>query len=415
MLEGRISPRVEIIEPSDALRAELAGALTRLGFEVDARSQASLPADPDERARPVLRIVDLAAAGAADWLAEPGLAARCLFLAGGSVDARRLAQRPGIALDILDKPFSIQQLEARLRRRLEALCGPEHLRIDPLLQTRDPRLARLFERALEMARRACPISLEGELGTGRRALARAIHAASARATGRFVVVDGPDVAPRAGESLEQALQQRVANAIEGTLVVVDPEMLDDRAQRALERALRAPADDLGPRCISISRIPLDESVRAGRLSAELLYRLSGARFRLPPLRERSADRHAICAALARRVARELGLATPRLESELVDRLAREGFPGNRLGLESRLRGALLRAEPSQTLETLIFAPAESPPRSVETPPSFDLKTLERETIVRALDHASGNRTHASAALGISVRTLRNKIREYGLR
>ena len=59
-------------------------------------------------------------------------------------------------------------------------------------------------------------------------------------------------------------------------------------------------------------------------------------------------------------------------------------------------------------------PAVSPAYG-ERPVSFDLRTLERETIVRALEHASGNRTHASHALGISVRTLRNKIREFGLR
>lgn len=407
--------RVEIVEPSDALRIELARALGRLGFEVDARAQARAPTDPDERARSGLRIVDLSAAGAADWLAEPELAARCLFLAGESVEARRLANRPGLPIDLLFKPFSIQLLEARLLRRLEALRGPEWLRIDPLLQTRDPRLARLFERALELAPRACPIGIEGELGTGRRALARAIHAASARAAGRFVVLESPELTPHAGASLDPILRQRVASAIEGTLVVVEPESLAEPAQRALERALRAPADDLAPRCLSISRVPLDESARAGRLSAELLYRLSGASFRLPPLRERSADHHAICNALARRVARELGLATPHLESDLVDRLAMEGFPGNRFGLESRLRSALLRAEPTAPLEALLLDPSPSPAPPKQDAPSFDLKTLERETIVRALGHANGNRTHASAALGISVRTLRNKIREYGLR
>lgn len=420
MIEGPMSLRIEIVERDEALRSELARALARLGFEVEVRGQALAPADPEAQTRYALRVVDLSAPGASRWLEDPELASRCLFLAGQSVPACGLASPPARPLDVLFKPFSIQRLEDRVMRRVEASRGPDRLRNDPLLQTRDPRLARLFERALEIARRACPISLEGELGTGRRALARAIHAASARSGGRLVVLESTDVVESAGAALERILLERVSNALEGTLLVVEPELFGDRAQRVLQRALRDPAEDDGPRCISISRGPLDESARAGRLSVELLYRLSGATFRLPPLRERDADRRAICTAVARRVARELGLESPILDDALVDRLAREGFPGNRLGLESRLRAALLRSEPAEPLESRHLEPARSLPAAADRAAkpvleTLDLKTLERETIIRALGHAHGNRTHASAALGISVRTLRNKIREYGLR
>lgn len=420
MFEGSNSLRIEIVERDEALRSELGRALVRLGFEVDARRQSLAPADPDARSCYALRILDLSVPGVSRWLADPELATRCLFLACESTPPQGLASRAGRSLDVLFKPFSIQRLEDRVMHRIETLRGPDRLRSDPLLQTRDPRLARVFERALEIARRACPISLEGELGTGRRALARAIHAASARSGGHLVVLESTEVVESAGPAIERLLLERVASAADGTLLVVEPELLGDRAQRALQRALRDRAEDDGPRCISISRAPLDESARAGRLSVELLYRLSGATFRLPPLRERCADRRAICTAVARRVARELGLETPILEDDLVERLAREGFPGNRFGLESRLRGALLCAAPSTSLEARLLASAGTGPAAQSRPATpvvetLDLKTLERETIIRALGRSQGNRTHASAALGISVRTLRNKIREYGLR
>ena len=420
MFEGAISVRIEIVERDEGLRSELGRALARLGFEVDARPQVYAPAESDVQGCYALHILDLSAPGVSPWLADPELAKRCLFLACESEPPHALASRPERRIDVLFKPFSIQQLEERVMHRIERLRGPDRLRSDPLLQTRDPRLARVFERALEIARRACPISLEGEIGTGRRALARAIHAASARSRGRLVVLESTDIIESAGSAIEEVLLGRVTSAVEGTLLVVEPELLCERAQRALQRALRERAEEEGPRCISISQVPLDESARAGRLSVELLYRLSGATFRLPPLRERSADRRAICTAVARRVARELGLESPILEDDLVARLAREGFPGNRLGLESRLRSELLGAEASGFLASRPLEPVRSAPAAQSRPvtpfaETLDLKTLERETIIRALGHAEGNRTHASAALGISVRTLRNKIREYGLR
>jgi DNA-binding NtrC family response regulator len=415
MLESGGTLRIEIVETDEGLRSELARALSRLGFEVATAARAEAPGRPDEGVRYGLRIIDVAADGAERWLADPAAAGRCLFLAGEAFEARSLATRPGRDLDVLFKPFSIQSLEARLLRRLDALRAPERLRSDPLLQTRDPRLARIFERAFEIGRTECPINLEGEIGTGRRGLARALHAVSARSGEGLIVLESANLAAGTSDALEHDLRRRVAQAVEGTLLVVEPESLPFRAQRTLQTALRGEADEGTPRCITISRAPLDEAAREGRLSPELFYRLSGATFRLPPLRERREDQLALCTAIARRVARELGLASPLVEPALIERLARDGFPGNRLGLESRLRSALIRAEETSDLESLLFEPARPVVAAVERPPSLDLKTLERETIVRALGHANGNRTHASAALGISVRTLRNKIREYGLR
>jgi DNA-binding NtrC family response regulator len=109
--------------------------------------------------------------------------------------------------------------------------------------------------------------------------------------------------------------------------------------------------------------------------------------------------------------------TPKMGPELVEALAEEGFPGNRLGLESRLRSALVRVGDEGELLSVIRG--ESVPDAAALPEagpaSLNLKALERDTIIRALAHWDGNRTRASETLGISVRTLRNKIREYELR
>ena len=99
----------------------------------------------------------------------------------------------------------------------------------------------------------------------------------------------------------------------------------------------------------------------------------------------------------------------------ICRSSADGFPGNLLGLESRLRSALIRSEGRpEGLRRAVRAESAPPSRS-EVEASLNLKQLERDAIVRALAHWQGNRTRASESLGISVRTLRNKIREYALR
>jgi len=198
------------------------------------------------------------------------------------------------------------------------------------------------------------------------------------------------------------------------LLVRDPADWPRAAQQALANALRA--EEGRPRCLTVTRDPLADRAERGDLAIELQYRLDAVALRLPALRNRPLDQMALCRAAARRVARSLGRATPDLDPELVAALSREGFPGNRIGLESRLRAAMVRGESAEALlpDDLAGVGTEARERTAQLE-SLDLKTLERETIVRALAHWQGNRTRASESLGISVRTLRNKIRDYGLR
>jgi len=406
-----VRARIELVEANDALRADLERALASAGFEVESRGAASSPAEAG--LRHALHVLDLAAPGADVWAADPAASSRSLFLTRDAGDAIRQAARRAHPIDLLAKPFSIERLEARILHRLSGAREERRLRVDPLLETRDPDLARTLERAWRAARQDVSICIAGELGTGRRALAHAIHAASPRAPLPFVAIDGSDFPDRPGERPESVLALRIERARGGTLLVVEPEEWPARAQAALQSALRT-ASVAAPRCLALARTPLDRSARASGLPIELQYRLAGVQLVLPPLRERSADQADLCRAVARRVARELGQEAPPLDAALLAELARTGFPGNRLGLESQLRSWLIRREPDSPAP-IRRGEESTVPASAERPASLDLKLLERDTIVRALGHARGNRTHASHALGISVRTLRNKIREYGLR
>ncbi|MBY0399179.1 sigma 54-interacting transcriptional regulator, partial [Myxococcota bacterium] len=359
---------------------------------------------------------------AAGWLIDPEARAQSLFLTADRGEAVALERRFGPELELLVKPFSVQALEARLLARAPQRAARSAPLLDPILHTRDERLARVLERAWRLARQDVALSIAGELGTGRRALARAIVARSERAALPLIAIEALDHSPGPGDQLERELAAKVEGAGQGTLLLVEPEDWSLRARTALLAALRAADDGEAPRCITLSRVPLDSGFGDGRIEVELAYRLAGPALVLPPIRERAVDQGALCAAIARRIARELGRATAPVEASLLESLALAGFPGNRLGIERNLRSALIQAGSDDATAALVppNAPVIEKARGPETADpmaahSVDLRVLERDAIVRALHRTQGNRTHASHALGISVRTLRNKIREYGLR
>ena len=317
------------------------------------------------------------------------------------------AGRPDAAWDVLAKPFAVADLE----RALERILGPSQAdfdRLDPVLASRDPGMTAVVGRARRLAERDLDLVIEGELGVGRRALARATHDWSPRAEAPFVVLDRVELAAIPGEEAVAAIDRAASQAIGGSLVVLEPAEWTPIAQHALASALRRSA---GARVVTLVSETLETSVERGRLPRALADRLDVARVRLPALRSRSADHRALCEAVARRVARRLGRETPALDESMIASWAAEAFPGNLLGIESRIRAAMLQEEVGATA-----AGAPLPVRKHEAEgDALDLKRIERDTIVRALAHWQGNRTRASESLGISVRTLRNKIREYGLR
>ncbi len=408
--------RLLLIESHAAFRAELTRALEHLGFVVDAFAGIDeIPGGSPIRGHGV-EVVDLRANGVREWLERRDNGENTIVLVSGPAES---AASHGTTLpvgsEILCKPFSIRTLETRVLLRSGGSRDSRLWEGDPILETRDPGLLRVLARARRLARRDMPIVIEGELGTGRRVLAEAIHGWSSRAGHPFLTIERADLESVGPAGVHEMVIETVCAASRGTLLVVEPADFPARLQEVLLAGMRHP-NPAPPRWLTIARAPLEQGVREGVLMLELQYRLDAARLRLPAFRDREIDRLELCRSLARRVARELHEPPPEIDGALADLLARDGFPGNRLGLESRLRSCLVRGGGrSASLRDLLAGESERPGGGPTRLPSLNLKSLERDTIVRALSHWDGNRTRASEALGISVRTLRNKIREYGLR
>lgn len=398
--EGR-APRLRVIVPHDGLRDDLCRALVAAGYDVESRS--GLDGSPYAD-RPVdLEVVDVEAPGAG--AAFDGEARTPTLWLGGD---------RGQGPDVLAKPFSIDRLERRIADRLASRSTGSGEPREAILRSEDPAFRAIVERARRWATLDVSVVLQGELGTGRRSLARAMHEWSARRGEPFWLVDRAEIEADGEAQVSARVESIVAEARRGSLGLVEPRDWSRTAQAALARSLRRDAGR--PRLLTLSRSSLEHDAREGALAEELHYRLEGFALRLPTLRERALDHAALCRATARRVARTLGVQTPEVDPEIVQALAAEGFPGNLLGLESRLRSTMIRDGSNEPSLAGMGSEASSAGVAEATHvASLDLKTLERDTIVRALAHWRGNRTRASESLGISVRTLRNKIRDYGLR
>ena len=296
--------------------------------------------------------------------------------------------------------------------------------------------------AKSMAATAAPILIRGEQGTGKEVMARLIHANSGR-SGHFVTVECHGVASEILESelfghepgsFPGAVAQRVGRLDEaegGTLFLRGVEALVPALQGRLLEVVQAGltcangssgSHRRGGRLIASSTCDLHALVEQGRFRADLLARLDLAEIGLPPLRERSEDIMALARHFAAQFARLYDTTEPELDDEAHRVLGAYGWPGNVSELETTIHRAVLLAQSGVIgAEALVRADGSRLGPScdelgeglqVEQLVGHTVAEVERELILHTLERCGGNRTSASSILGISVRTMRNKLKTF---
>ncbi|QIJ76687.1 AAA domain-containing protein [Methylobacterium sp. NI91] len=315
---------------------------------------------------------------------------------------------------------------------------------------RDPSMERVVRLAEQVARSEASVLITGESGTGKEVLARHVHAKSNRGNRPFVSVNCAAIPDALLESelfghekgaFTGAIARRIGRFEEangGTLLLDEISEMDVRLQSKLLRALQERVIDrvgggapvkVDIRVLATSNRNLAEEVKKGTFREDLFYRLNVVHLRLPPLRERLADILELTAHFARKYAELNGLPLRPLAREAQALVARNPWPGNVRELENTIHRAVLLAQGSEIGPDAILspegeslaAPAVSGP--VERAASAaeaatrglvgrTVAEVERDLILDTLDHCLGNRTHAARILGISIRTLRNKLNEY---
>jgi DNA-binding NtrC family response regulator len=391
-------------------------------------------------------------------LAGEGHDVPVIMLTGyASIDHAVAAVKAG-AIEYLQKPFEREHLElavaqalahSRLRRENEVLRREvAEFRHEREVIGESAAIRTAIQTVAMAARTRATVLIEGESGTGKELFARVLHEASDRGKGPFVKLSCAAL-PEA--LIESALfghergafsgaVRRAEGAFErantGTLLLDEVSEMRLDLQGKLLRVLEGQEFDrvggsmpvkVDVRIIATTNRDLAAEVEAGRFRHDVFYRLGVVTVRIPPLRERREDIPILAARFSQRAAAEMGKEIQGLTPEALGILERHSWPGNVRELQHAVdRAVVLTTEPAlhaglfdierdaaqRDAEAGVAGPGATRvavPRDAIILTSLDVGEAERVLIERALLTTGGNRTRAAKLLGMSVRTLRNKL------
>jgi two-component system, response regulator FlrC len=306
----------------------------------------------------------------------------------------------------------------------------------------DPSMVSVVSRAEQIAWSEASVLIQGESGTGKEIIARHIHHHSRRAGGPFIALNCAAIPEHLMESelfgyekgaFSGAVSRRIGKfeaARGGTILLDEISELDGRLQAKLLRALQErEVDRLGGnspvkidvRVIATTNKNLWQEVSKQAFREDLFFRLNVAPLLIPALRDRPADIDALSDYFVRKYALQNGLLIPSIASPARDLLRSYSWPGNVRELENIIHRAVVMMAGNVISGDLLdphLGQSNRPARLTEPSRASgafvpcSVMRMERELIVSTLIHTRGNRTHAAAILGISIRALRNKLRAY---
>jgi DNA-binding NtrC family response regulator len=360
-----------------------------------------------------------------------------VITAYGTVEKAVEAMKKG-AVDFIQKPFSLTDLWETLDRCLgsRGAHGPDRAGSDPqAILTRNSQMLLILQRARAVAGTKVPVLLQGESGTGKELLARFIHRNSPRAHKPLVAVNCAAIPDNLLESelfghekgaFTGAISRKIGKfeqANGSTLLLDEIGEMSLNLQAKLLRVLQEwEVDRLGGngpiavdvRVIATTNADLLEGVRNGKFREDLYFRLSVMPLRLPPLRERKEDIPLLAEHFLKLACREHSRSIRGFTPRAMEKLEGHDWPGNVRELKNVIERAVLLASGDLVGEKDVWIEqlAGKEPEGIPGNGGRSLKDMERELILKTLEMEGWNRTRASAKLGISIRTLRNKLQEY---
>jgi two-component system response regulator AtoC len=352
------------------------------------------------------------------------------------------------AFDYIRKPLDLDQIlgavakvevHGKKDRDAPALPAiPEEAPKPREIVGRSPGIVGILKQIAILSQSRVTVLIEGETGTGKELVARALHEAS-ETPGPFVAVNCGGIVPTLLESelfghekgsFTGASARKVGKLeLAGTGTIFFDEVgdlpldLQAKVLRALqesefERVGGTQTLPLRARVLAATHRDLDQGVAEGTFRQDLFYRLAVARIRIPSLRERPEDVPLIAEFLLRRIGRQLGRPTANLTPQAMKKLQAHTWPGNVRELENVLTRsvALLRdgVVDREDLAILAAGPRRSPDGSPDGR-ILPLRDMERDYIRDVLDRLGWNITQTAEALQISPTTLRKKIKDHGLK
>ena len=362
----------------------------------------------------------------------------------GEVTVAVDAMRRG-CFDFLLKPITVDKVEVvldRLGRSQRLTRDSDYLRaqFDSAVCTRgivgssEP-FRRACAQALQVSKTDATVLLQGESGTGKELIARLIHESSPRKEKPFIRVNCAALSESLLESelfghkkgaFTGADSDRVGRfemADKGTLLLDEITETSSKLQAELLRVIEArefqrvgssKTIKVDTRIIATTNRDLASEVASGNFREDLYYRLNVVPVKLPPLRQRSGDVEILSRHFAEQVAEELSVTPPEISEEVLDEFRQYPWPGNVRELQNLMKRLLILDQDG--VITRDDLPAHLDGTGVRPDDERDwgpkLEDIERQAILDALRNAGGNRTRAAEKLGISARTIRNKLNKY---
>ena len=354
-----------------------------------------------------------------------------MLTAFGTIQTAVDAMKAG-ANDFLVKPFSHQALDDILNKHVTGTSAASGLRAaadSSEMITESPSMLSLLDQAAQAAKTQATILIQAESGTGKELLARWIHRNSASCNGPFVAVNCAALPENLLESelfgYEKGAFTGANNfkpgkfelAQNGTILLDEIGEMAPLLQAKLLRVLQEQEVDrvggkkpipIRVRVIATTNKDLRKLIARGQFREDLFFRLNVVPLRIPALRDRKDD----IAVLTGHFARKFGPADTQADAETIELLERYGWPGNVRELENMIHRAFALRGRLKITPADLYDHAIEPPQSGELQAGQSVGEMERKLIMTTLEQTNGNRTHAARLLGISLRTLRNKLREY---
>ena len=377
-----------------------------------------------------------------------------IMTAYGTVENAVEAMKLG-AFDYITKPFSVDEIIMLVRRALEyTSLQMENRRLHSELEEvcgarsivgKSTSMKTIFEVIETVSQSRSTVLITGESGTGKELVARAIHYSSPRSSGPFVKLNCAALPSELMESemfghergaftgAIRKFKGRFERADGGTLLLDEISEMSPHLQAKLLRVLQEREFEpvgssetirVDVRIIATTNRDLTRQIEKGEFREDLFYRLNVINLHMPPLRERKSDISVLALHFLAMYNRENGKAIEGISDEVLDRWMRYDWPGNVRELENAVERAIVMCKGRMLESSDIAGLVDRSPAGSGAAGSHGggsegfavgatLADMERELIMKTLEAQNGNRTTTADILGISVRTLRNKLTLYG--
>ena len=367
-----------------------------------------------------------------------------MITAFGTINKAVEAMKEG-ASDYILKPFSSETLEAAVRKAFKIADGQSHGKLLDVhswrssgakkIITQDPELIKISNLAKNVAPSNATVLILGESGTGKELLASLIHQNSNRSERPYIAVNCAALPESLAESelfghekgsftsAESRKIGKFESGNYGTILLDEISEMTMPLQAKLLRVLQEREIDriggnkpipIDVRIIAISNIDLKNAVKEGTFRQDLFYRLNVIPLTLPALRKRKGDIPLLANHFMKKFSADNGKEMKRISEQTVSLLQKYDWKGNVRELENTIERAVLLGSGEVLLPKHLFLEKSegSGLHPIPLKAGLSLKEMEKQLIFKTLKEVNDNRTRAAKLLGISIRTLRNKLREY---